>query len=88
MVAWQRNIPTWRCSGSLRATAAKLLSQYQLHQVSRQHGGAVKVVSTVVSRMSGAQRLRPGVSRVVAALCALGERSADAVQWQPCILSS
>ena len=86
--AWQTSIPTWRCSGSLRATAARLLSQYQLHQDSWQHGGVVEGVSTVVRRMSGVQESGAGVVLVMAAPCAVGLRSADAAQWQPCILSS
>ncbi len=88
MEAWQRNFQTWRCSGSLRATAARLLSQYQLHHLSGQHGGVVKGVSTVVRRMSGLQEVTSRTRLVPAAPCALGARSADAAQWQPCILSS
>ncbi len=55
MEAWQRSGPIWRCSGSLRAMAARLLSQCQLHQTSRQRGGVVEGVNTVVHRMSGPQ---------------------------------
>ena len=69
MEVWQRSGPTWRGNGYLRAMAL-FQSLYWLGQTSRQHGGAVKGVSTVVSRMNGLHGSRTGIFLIPAAPCA------------------